>query len=92
MQRFWLTATRLGLFIQPEMTPLIFARYHRHGYKFTQTTNARKIVENVNARLIDLLGGHDVEALFFMGRIGTRPVPLARSTRKALADMLIDPP
>lgn len=26
VQRFWLTLTRLGLFMQPEMTPLIFSR------------------------------------------------------------------
>jgi hypothetical protein len=29
MQRFWLTATQLGLQLQPELTPLIFSRYVR---------------------------------------------------------------
>lgn len=35
MQRFWLCATRLGLHMQPEMTPLIFARYVRAGLRFS---------------------------------------------------------
>jgi hypothetical protein len=31
MQRFWLTATKLGLHAQPEMTPLIFSAYVQVG-------------------------------------------------------------
>ncbi|MHB1334318.1 MAG: nitroreductase family protein, partial [Sulfuriferula sp.] len=40
MQRFWLTASRLGWLIQPEMTPVIFTRYHRQGLAFTRTQAA----------------------------------------------------
>jgi hypothetical protein len=36
IQRFWLTATQLGLQLQPEMTPLIFSGYVRQQLKFTQ--------------------------------------------------------
>ena len=35
MQRFWLTGTRLGLHLQPEMTPLIFSMYAREGRRFS---------------------------------------------------------
>jgi sulfur-carrier protein adenylyltransferase/sulfurtransferase len=36
VQRLWLTATKLGLQHQPEMTPLIFSGYHRSSVPFTQ--------------------------------------------------------
>ena len=35
MQRFWLTASSLGLYLQPEMTPLIFSAYAREGTVFS---------------------------------------------------------
>ena len=43
MQRFWLEATRLGLWLQPEMTPVIFGRYHRERMAFTSDTSARAL-------------------------------------------------
>ena len=43
MQRFWLEATKLGLFLQPEMTPVIFGRYHREGIAFTSSASARTL-------------------------------------------------
>ena len=36
MQRVWLQATRLGLQMQPETTPLIFAAYARSGRRFSR--------------------------------------------------------
>ena len=39
LQRFWLTMTTLGLYMQPEMTPLIFSKYARENTRFT--ANAR---------------------------------------------------
>lgn len=91
MQRFWLGATRLGLLIQPEMTPVIFTRYHRQGRAFTQVARARDRVAGLNGRLADLLGGQDVNRLFFMGRMGARPSPWSRSTRRPLEDLLVRP-
>ena len=38
MQRFWLTATKLGLQFQPELTPLILASYIRAGIPFTKNS------------------------------------------------------
>jgi hypothetical protein len=88
MQRFWLTATGLGLYIQPEMTPVIFTRYHRNGLRFTGTALANTWVENLNRRLQALLAGQHPESLLFMGRIGAGPAPRARSTRRPL-DQLV---
>lgn len=89
MQRFWLTATHQELYIQPEMTPVIFTRYHRHGQKFTQTPHALAIAENLNRRLIEVLGGKDAETLFFIGRMGSGPPPQARSTRRSLDQLIL---
>jgi len=88
MQRFWLTATLLGLYIQPEMTPVIFTRYHRTRLRFTGTAMANTWVENLNLRLQALLAGQQADRLLFMGRIGAGPAPRARSTRRPL-DQLI---
>ncbi|MDP2835276.1 MAG: molybdopterin biosynthesis protein MoeY [Pseudomonadota bacterium] len=89
MQRFWLTADRLGLFIQPEMTPVIFSRYARRGITFTQTEPALRLARDLNRRLLRMPGLSDADALFFMGRIGHGPAPRARSLRKPLGGLLI---
>ena len=90
MQRFWLTATRLGLFIQPEMTPVIFTRYHRRGLSFTHTTKALALAKELNERLIGLLGSRNVESLFFIGRLGYGPTPWSRSIRQPLDRLMVD--
>lgn len=88
MQRFWLTAASLGLLIQPEMTPLIFCRFHRRGLRFTRTEPAFEQAGRLGKRLVELLQDQDIETLFFMGRIGSGPMPFARSIRKPLRDLL----
>lgn len=90
MQRFWLTAAGQGLYIQPEMTPVIFSRYHRQGRCFTQIERAHALVKNLSQRLTGLVGAQNAEPLFFMGRMGSGPPPFARSIRQPL-DRLILP-
>lgn len=87
MQRFWLTADRVGLFVQPEMTPVIFGRYVRQGLAFTQVAQARQLAADLAHRLQAMPGLETVEALFFMGRIGHGPAPQSRSLRKPLRDL-----
>lgn len=89
MQRFWLAATSQGLYLQPEMTPVIFTRYHRHGRRFTQTAQAFALVENLNRRLLEVIAGQNAETLFFMGRMGFGPAPQARSTRRPLDQLVL---
>jgi len=89
MQRFWLTASSLGLYIQPEMTPVIFTRYHRHGRRFTQAAQAHVRVENLNRRLTAVLAERHAETLFFMGRMGSGSPPRARSIRRPLDQLLL---
>lgn len=87
VQRFWLTATRLGLQFQPEMTPLIFSRYVHRGIPFTQVVAAAKRAEEVAAVLERMCGGPPGRAVF-MGRIGHGHPPQARSTRLPLVKLL----
>lgn len=90
MQRFWLTATHLGWFIQPEMTPLIFARYHRQATDFSHRQAALSLAGRVNQRLGSILGIETVDRILFLGRIGAGPRPVARSERKSVSDLTIE--
>ena len=53
IQRFWLTATRLGLAMQPMLAPLCFAWYAHSGTPFTRNEkairSARKLAEEIGA-------------------------------------------
>jgi nitroreductase len=88
MQRFWLTATAQGLFMQPEMTPVIFCRYHRAGRAFTQVAAARAAVACLDDTMAELLSTAPRDQVFFMGRLGTGPAPRARSTRLPVARLM----
>jgi molybdopterin/thiamine biosynthesis adenylyltransferase len=80
VQRFWLTATRLGLQLQPEMTPLIFSAYVREGEPFSETPGSWKTARQLSARLTRLVGDGE-EAAVFMGRIGAGRAAESRSLR-----------
>jgi nitroreductase len=84
VQRFWLTATSLGLQLQPQYTPLVFAAYARKGLAFTTVAAARRRAESVAARLAVLLSPQRAEHAVFLGRIGHGPAPAARSLRLPL--------
>jgi len=88
VQRFWLTLTQLGLFMQPEMTPLIFARYARENIQFSQAKgmNARGMA--VAKQLDALIGEEESTFGVFMGRVGSSIAPTARSLRHPLGRLL----
>ncbi len=90
MQRFWLGATHLGWLIQPEMTPVIFARYYRRGLIYTAQPEAMSQTARLNQRLQNIVGASQIEKIFFIGRIGLGPPPLARSTRKPLEKLMME--
>lgn len=89
MQRFWLTLTRLGWLLQPEMTPVIFTRYHRQELVFTESQTAQTQAGRLNDRLGSLLEAGQVERVFFMGRIGGGPKPWARSLRQKIETLVL---
>lgn len=80
VQRFWLTATRLGLQHQPEMTCLIFARYVREGRAFSPDPGAGRQASRL-ARQTSALLGPELPQTIWLGRIGTASNATARSLR-----------
>lgn len=90
MQRFWLTATSLGLQLQPEMTPLIFSRYVRHKRPFTRIPRLESQARRLAEELGNLLGKETCERGVFMGRIGAGAPPRSRSLRLPLQALMYE--
>jgi nitroreductase len=91
MQRFWLTATALGLQLQPELTPLIFSRYVREGRVFSSTPGMQENAARLSRQGELLVGKQGWETAVFMGRVGAGAPATARSVRKPLRELLIGP-
>jgi len=89
MQRFWLTATQLGLQLQPELTPLIFARYVRERRAFSRTEGMLEMAQELALQTQALLGAAASERAVFLGRIGDGAAPQSRSLRRPLKDLLV---
>ncbi len=88
VQRFWLTVTQLGLWQQPEMTPLIFGAYARAARPFTSDSRLRKMAGDLEVKTGALLGpGYD--RAVWMGRVGAGRAPVARSTRRAVQHLMV---
>jgi nitroreductase len=91
VQRFWLTATRLDLQLQPQYTPLVFADYARRGVLFTGVSHALRRAASIAALLDSILSLAATRAVF-LGRLGEGPVAAARSLRLSLGQLCEDPP
>jgi len=84
-QRFWLTATKLSLQLQPEMTPLIFSTYSREGRHFTDSKDQLAAADTLR-REFDALSGGELDAVF-MGRLGFGSSASSRSLRKTVQQL-----
>jgi len=89
-QRFWLTATDLGLMLQPEVTPLVFTRYAREGVAFSVKPGTQEMARQLDRRFVDLVGEQAVAHAVFMGRVGNGQQPKARSLRRPLQSLLVN--
>jgi nitroreductase len=87
VQRFWLTLTHLGLYMQPEMTPLIFSKYVREQRAFTRQQRLHGLAAQL-ARESAALVFTDAQHPVYMGRVGAGPAPTARSERLPLDQLL----
>ena len=89
IQRFWLTATRLGLAIQPNLAILAFAHYGEASTPFTTEPSMLGKAKVLSGALRKAVTG-DVDGLVFVGRIGEpHPrMPFERSTRRPLDELL----
>ena len=89
VQRFWLTATQLGLQLQPEMSPLIFSNYASAGVRLSSKSSAQRQAENILHDLRQLIGNkQNSDRVVFMGRIGNANSAIARSTRLSLTQLM----
>lgn len=91
MQRLWLTATSLGLQLQPELTPLIFARYSRNGVPFSTLTGSNASAKEIARRLDAEVGAEQASHGVFMGRVGAGRPAVVRSLRRPLSELMYDP-
>jgi sulfur-carrier protein adenylyltransferase/sulfurtransferase len=89
LQRFWLTATKLGLAIQPALATLIFASLGEQSAPFTQDEAPKRAAKALSAAFRQTLGDNP-GAFVFLGRIGEpRPkMPGVRSTRRPLQELI----
>jgi nitroreductase len=88
VQRFWLTATRLGLSMQPQLATIAFADYGVRGTPFTGDPALLAKARDLGQRFTATLGATP-EDVIFIGRIGTAApgLPRPRSTRRGVAEM-----
>ena len=89
IQRFWLTATMLGLALQPNLATLIFAHYGQAGLPFTKDAAVRAKAVRLAQAFRDVTGA-EPDSMVFLGRIGEphpRP-PAARSGRRSMAELM----
>jgi hypothetical protein len=89
VQRLWLTATSMGLMHQPELTPLIFARYVRNGVAFSTSAAAASLAVSLAERTRRLIGP-DLDCAAWIGRIGTAPSAMSRSLRRPLSSLTVE--
>lgn len=89
MQRCWLAAAQLGLQMQPEMTPLIFARYTRERRPFSAAPGMQERAVDLAAQAEKLIGADIFGRTVFLARIGAGQPARARSLRKPLSQLLL---
>lgn len=92
IQRFWLTAAKIGLAMQPALAVLIFSHYGQSDTQFTADVGVRSKAKRLAQEFREVLGAVP-EDFVFLGRIG-EPLPrigLSRSVRKPVAELMTPP-
>lgn len=88
VQRFWLTATRLGLHLQPEHTPLVFHQYVTQQRDFSARPEMFQRAHKISTGLQNLVGKEALTRAVFMGRIGYGHAAASRSLRLEVNELL----
>lgn len=90
VQRFWLTASKRGLVLQPCLATLAFAYYGLADEAFTTSQSERHKAKVLARRVMHDLG--DLQTTFFVGRIGFPQAAKleSRSLRVPLAQLVKD--
>ena len=93
IQRVWLRATTLGLQMQPQYTPLVFARYVRSHREFTHSSRAQAEAAAAIASSIDTaMPGVAAANVAWLARIGPARRVRGRSLRLPLATLVVRQP
>lgn len=88
LQRTWLTATRLGLHLQPELTPLMLRWYAQTDRNFSTIADHLSRARAVSAQLDRLAGTQPGEPLGFLCRVGISSPVRSRSLRRDVSELL----
>jgi nitroreductase len=90
IQRFWLTATQLGLSIQPALATTIFADHGAKGTRFTAQPDLLKKAKTLSQQFKATLGIAPQDCAF-IGRIGQTlgQLPQSRSVRRPLSELMV---
>ncbi len=88
LQRLWLTASSVGLYLQPQMTPVIFRWYARSGKAFSESSDIVHHASLLADRFESLIGGDGNTPLVFFSRVGSGKSPVSRSLRKDVSDLI----
>ncbi len=92
VQRFWLEAEKLQLQIQPNYTPLVFARYAKENRHFTGLGAAQRRASEIARRLADAFSKNNPAQVVFLGRIGAAHPVKGRSLRLPLHRIIANGP
>lgn len=88
IQRFWLTATALGLQLQPEMTPVIFRWYAQNRMPLSGDSATNKRIITLSSLFEKHCNALPTTPFGFFCRLGFGKNATARSTRKPLRDLM----
>jgi nitroreductase len=88
MQRLWLTAAAQGLYLQPEMTPIIFGWYQACGTPLSRNRKVNLNVSKAARRTQELFGMRKASSSVFFCRVGYSAPPDSRSLRKELPELM----
>lgn len=89
IQRFWLTATKLGLVLQPSYAALVFGYLGSRRIEFSKEETLNKKAEKFATDFTQLYK-KDINDIVFMGRIGVpAKISDSRSLRKPINELLI---
>lgn len=88
LQRLWLTATHLGLHLQPEMTPVIFRWYVQAGRKISAQDKINVGAAELAKYFEQISSATSDESFAFFCRTGCSQPPTSRSLRKDLGDLM----
>ena len=88
MQRLWLAASSIGLYVQPEMTPVIFRWYSHCGRRFSASPDAHSMSMALAATFEHCLHAGPHDAFVFFCRVGRSTAPRSRSVRREVQELM----